>query len=151
MEKPGHSHFHDSKRIDKMKPPALVLILLAIALAAFTVACRKRADFVPYLSNEIASLGGRTNGLAGSDVLLGRWTTTRDELGAAIDTKGIGYEQLSNLLTRAYGVPQFYSAGNVRHGPTFIYPLTNAGISIFISSTETGAELTLTKPLRKIP
>jgi hypothetical protein len=118
-----------------------------LSVMAWTVGCAKRADFVPFLRNEIASLGGRTNELVQAYELIGKWTKSSDQLGAAIDTKDIGYDHLMNLLTRAYGEPLFYSGANERHGPTYLWPSTNVGISIFISRKGQGAEVTLTKPL----
>lgn len=116
-----------------------------------TFGCEPKRDFVSFMANEIGSLGGRTNGLAGSTVILGEWKAEHDSLGAAINTQGIQFETITNVLTAAYGEPQFYCAANERHGPTYIYPQTKIGISIFVSSTKTGAEVTLTKPIAKSP
>ena len=120
-------------------------------VVVLTAGCAGKKDFVKFMENEIIFLGGKTNSLARSSRLEGGWTVTRDKFGAAINTEGIRFETITNLLTTAYGEPQFYTAANERHGPTYVYLPANAGISIFVSSTKAGAEVTLTKPLEMFP
>ena len=108
--------------------------------------CAKQVDFANSLRHEIEALGGTPRPLAPMAGPNGSWVVHRDKLGAAIDTEGISFEVITNSLTRAYGEPRFYSGANERHGPTYVYVPENPGISIFVSSTEKGAEVTLAKP-----
>jgi len=128
----------------KLPRPGVVAILVSVGLCI--PACQKRANFVHFLSQEVGALGGKTNSLATANVLLGRWKVRHDQFGAAIDTDGINFAAISNTLTSVYGIPQFYTRANNRHGPTYLYTPSNAGISIFVSATKDGAEVTLLKP-----
>ena len=129
-----------------MKRLMVMVRVAAWAMLVLIVGCTDKPDFARFLIGEIGSLGGNTNGLSSAGQVQGRWTIRRDRFGAAINTDGIRFDTITNLLTVAYGEPLFYSAANARHGQTYIYHPTNAGISIFVSSTRTGAEITLTKP-----
>jgi len=126
-------------------------ILTASAVIALIAGCTNQGNFARFLANEIGSFGGRTNVLAGAAMVSGSWDVKRDQFGAAINAVGIRFETVTNLLTTAYGEPKFYSPANDRHGPTFLYPPTNAGVCIFVSGTETGAEVTLTRLPDKRP
>jgi hypothetical protein len=73
---------------------------MLIGLILHASACvRSGVDFVPFLRDEIAMLGGQTNGLAEANGLPGRWVVSRDQSGAAIDTQDIRYDDLKNLFT----------------------------------------------------
>ena len=76
----------------------------------------------------------------------GRWSVRRDEFGSAIDVENVQFEALTNILTTAYGEPVPYAPPNKRHGGTYLYHFSKAGISVFVSPTDYGAEVTLTKP-----
>jgi hypothetical protein len=134
-----------------MKSLSLFVLAMSCAFGIFVSGCGQKDNFAGFLASEIGSLGGKSNSLKGADMPVGRWTVKHDQFGAAIDTEGIGFEPITNMLTSAFGAPQFYSAANDRHGTTYLYPYTNAGIAIFVSSTKAGAEVTLTKPLGKAP
>jgi len=112
----------------------------------FSFGCSAKKDFAPFLANEIGVLGGQTNTLDLSRGLWGQWTVKRDKFGAAIDATGIEFEPITNFLSAAYGEPRYYSAANARHGIVYLYHRTNAGVSIFVSRTRSGAEVTLYKP-----
>jgi hypothetical protein len=136
-----------SNEVHRAYSVGLLTRAVVCALTVFVASCAAKQDFLPFLASEVASLGGKKGHAAGTAALYGTWTIHRDEFGAAITTKGIGFEAITNVLTKAYGQPRFYCPANKRHGPTYVYPATNAGIAIFVSSTKAGAEVTLTKPL----
>lgn len=108
--------------------------------------CAIKKDFGEFMRAEIGLLGGENSQLPHNKKLLGKWCVSRDRFGVAVDTYGIQFEAITNYLTSAYGEPLLYTGGNERHGPIFLYPPTKVGIAIFVSETETGAEVTLSKP-----
>jgi hypothetical protein len=109
------------------------------------LSCKRSNNFTSFLSDEIGAVGGYSNRLDHALSLSGSWKITRDQFGVAIDTDGVQFTDVSNLLTSVYGEPAFYTGSNERHGVTYLYPVTNVGASIFIASTKRGAEITLTK------
>lgn len=126
-------------------------ICAAACALVFLAGCARQQNFTSFFAKEVSAIGGQTNHFDTEQSLYGKWKIKRDGLGAAIDVKGIRFEVITNLLTAAYGHPQFYCPANPRHGPTYVYPASRAGISIFVSGTEHGAEITLTKPLSVTP
>lgn len=136
-------HINSSKRTMKRHT---LLNLATVGVMSLLFACRTKESLGDLLTTEIGSLGGRTNRLHQTANLGGKWSVSRDQFGTAIDTEGIRFDAITNLLTTAYGEPRLYSGRNERHGPVYLYPPTTAGISVFVSSTTTGAEVTLTKP-----
>ena len=113
----------------------------------FLTGCERNRDFVPFLRREIFSLGGKTNSMVGTIELQGKWSIKRDQFGELINTEGIQFDALTNVLTATYGEPKFYTGAYVGHGPVYLFPLTNVGISILVSATKSGAEVTLLKPM----
>lgn len=128
-----------------MNPTSRLVRTFAWTMVLCAAGCTGDRNFTGFLANEIGCLHGTTNDVAWTSELRGDWNVKRDNLGSAIDTKGIGFEALTNLLTSAYGEPQFYCPANDRHGPTFVYPPSKVGLCIFVSATARGAEVTLTK------
>jgi len=129
----------------------LTSVILVFGVLACSSGCaRNQADFVEFLRNEIASLGGRTKGLSQTRGIYGEWTVLRDAAGTVIDTQNIAYDDMTNLFTRAYGDPVLYVRSTERTGPTHLWPVTNVGIAIFISTNKNRGvlEITLTKPVR---
>src|SRR5687768_18506385 len=96
----------------------LTSVILVFGVLACSSGCaRNQADFVEFLRNEIASLGGRTNGVSQTRGIYGEWTVLRDASGTVIDSKNIAYDEMTNLLVRAYGDPILYVRAALRRGP----------------------------------
>jgi hypothetical protein len=131
-----------------MRSLARKLLVVAFGLTLLMTACGRKRDFVPFLRSEINSLGGKTEGLVGSVELQGKWAVKRDQWGELIETDGIQFEAITNILTRAYGQPKFYTRASPGRGPIYLYPPANAGIAISVCITQFGAELDLLKPMR---
>ena len=129
----------------------LISVIVVLGVLACSSGCApNQADFVEFLRTEIASLGGRTNGLSQTRGIYGEWTVLRDASGTVIDTQNIAYDDMTNLFIRAYGDPILYVRATERTGPTYAWPATNVGIAIFISTNKNRGvlEITLTKPIR---
>jgi len=128
-----------------MKSKKLLSEFGTVVFALMLLGCKQSNNFTAFLSDEIGALGGNTNRIDHTLALSGSWKISRDQFGVAIDTDGVRFTEVSNLLTSAYGEPTFYTGSNERHGVTYLYPVTNVGVSVFVASTKRGAEITLTK------
>jgi hypothetical protein len=111
----------------------LYSVILVLGVLACSSSCaRNQHDFIEFLRSEIASLGGRTNGLSQTRGIYGEWTVLRDASGTVIDTQNIAYEDMTNLFINAYGNPVPYGPATESHGPTYAWHATNVGIAITI-------------------
>ena len=104
---------------------------------------RQSGNLLKFLASEIEHFGGKPTKLS-DDEIKAEWIGRRDATGAAIDAFGFKFETLTNALNEVYGAPKFYSKARRGHGPTYLYSWTKVqGVSIGVSETKTGAEITL--------
>lgn len=122
-------------------------LIKVIATGCKNIDDHSETSFICFLSSEIVSLGGKPLLTDTDEFIDGNWSVRRDDFGSAIDVKNLRFSSLTNLLTTVYGNPELYSPANERHDETYLYHFSQAGVSIFVSATDDGAEVTLTKPL----
>jgi hypothetical protein len=130
----------------------LLPLMTAISLS-LGAACSRSAvnqTLRQALAQEIVSLGGDTNKLPAVE-LTGAISIKRDAMGAVIDSAGLRFEEAKLFFASAYGEPRFYTKATDEHGPIYVFPPKQAGISIFITSTRRGCEITLLRPIKTPP
>ena len=106
---------------------------------------RQSGNFLSFLATEIEAAGGEITKLEDMEVQ-GKWTAKRDSTGVLIQAKGVEFDALTNALNLVYGLPSPYLKAMRGNGPTYRYG-TKEHISVFVSETKDGAEVTVLKRL----
>ena len=127
------------------------LSLVAIALCS----CQPKksietGNFAELLSAQVVEWGGKTNGLQHL-FLPAEWEVVgKDKVGVAMNVRVIDFTLLTNALTAEFGEPNIYMRAKPEQGwgPTYQYPWTTAGVTIYVRQQTEHVLVDINRPIR---